>query len=262
MVRFTTTSGAVQPDAVMTDGGGLAQTTVRSSSPATVEVIAGSAKSAIEVTPIAPITPTPTPTPPVVPPNNGGPSQQPLAVAINVSPARAGDVTTFGLSVNGNSFGLARTDWTFGDGGALTTSTPNVSHVYAAAGSYTAGVTVTDTQGRSAAASLALIIDVPRTPDTTTPTTGLAITMGCTAANHGSPSPCNVAATYNGQAVLSNAIMFVDWDWGDGFNPTVAGPTATHIYAQAGSYRVSPRAIVNTVDGQKVATASQSITIQ
>jgi hypothetical protein len=54
MVRFTTTSGVVQPDAVMADGGGLAQTTVRTSMTATIEATAGPAKSAIEVTPVAP----------------------------------------------------------------------------------------------------------------------------------------------------------------------------------------------------------------
>ena len=110
--------------------------------------------------------------------------------------------------------------------------------------------------------TLALVIDAPPPPETpTTPTTGLAITMGCKAATHGTPSPCNLAATYNGTPVPSTSFTSVDWDWGDGTAQMVAGPVGSRTYVQAGTYLVVPRATVTTVDGPKVATTSQSITV-
>ena len=46
---------------------------------------------------------------------------------------------------------IASYQWDFGDGQHATTTTPSTTHVYAAVGTYTARLTVTDTAGTSLA---------------------------------------------------------------------------------------------------------------
>jgi hypothetical protein len=50
-VQFATSAGSVQPVAVVTDGGGLAQATVTTSTPAAVTAVAGTAKTTTSVSP-------------------------------------------------------------------------------------------------------------------------------------------------------------------------------------------------------------------
>ena len=74
----------------------------------------------------------------------------PLSVDLAVAP---GDGThpvteTFTATVNGGTG--ARFDWDFGDGATATTASNKTSHVYSTANNYTATVTVTTTDGRTA----------------------------------------------------------------------------------------------------------------
>ena len=94
-VKYSTTTGVVQPATVVADAGGLAQATVTTSSTATITATAGSVTASIIVTPSPPITPTPS-QPPIPPPTSPGPPPPgPLTVAIFVSPGLAGTNTTF-----------------------------------------------------------------------------------------------------------------------------------------------------------------------
>ncbi len=50
-VQFATSAGSVQPVAVVTDGGGLAQTTVTTSTPASITAVAGTARTTTSISP-------------------------------------------------------------------------------------------------------------------------------------------------------------------------------------------------------------------
>jgi len=79
------------------------------------------------------------------------PDQAPTA-ALTVTPAAPGQPTTLDASAStGSTSPIASYSWNFGDTSTTTTSTPVVQHTYAAPGSYTASVTVTDVEGTSTA---------------------------------------------------------------------------------------------------------------
>ncbi|HLY83645.1 MAG TPA: PKD domain-containing protein [Acidimicrobiales bacterium] len=123
------------------------------------------------------------------------PDQAPTA-AFNVTPGLAGHASGFDASPSSVPNGsIARYDWVFGDGGTTSTTTPTTSHVYGAAGTYTAALTVTDTAGTSttkvftgqtmsrnggpsAQRSRAFVVAAPVT--TTPPTTGTTATTSTT----------------------------------------------------------------------------------
>ena len=180
------------------DAGGLAQATLIASSPATVVVTAGSATSTTVVAPPStPTTPTP-PQPPVQPPvSPAPPPTAPLTVTIFGTPGVAGTNTSFSLATQA----LAQAVSTSGDSSAaVTTSTGFASHVYATAGTYVVGVTVTDTLGRTASAAQGRTITGVTTTTTPPPPTGaVTVTMGCTVAAVGARTVCNLAASLSGK---------------------------------------------------------------
>ncbi len=78
------------------------------------------------------------------------PDQGPVA-SLTASAGAAGSPTELNASGSTASAGgqIVKYVWSFGDGAGATTSTPQVDHTYAAAGTYTATVTVTDEDGCS-----------------------------------------------------------------------------------------------------------------
>jgi PKD repeat protein len=78
------------------------------------------------------------------------PDEAPTA-AFTVTVSPAGKATAFNVSGStANSTPIATYQWNFGDGSAqVTTEGPTTSHVYAAAGTYTMSLTVTDAAGTS-----------------------------------------------------------------------------------------------------------------
>jgi hypothetical protein len=261
-VSFSVNVGTVSPAAAVADPGGLAQTTVKTTGPTTVRVAAGPALATMDVTPNPSITqpgpPVPTPTPPNPTPN---PPSSPLTVTINAAPAPAGSPTTFGLAMSG---GVSSATWAFGDGGSETTGTSSTAHVYTSAGTYTVSVSVIDQQNRSASASTAVTIK-PSSTDTPPPAATVNLTLTCTIAAHGSPTTCNLAASYGGVPLQSTPPTFVqvDWDFGDGQSQIVTGPPlVSHTYTQVGTYLIAPHATVTIPDGSlRIATTSQALKI-
>ncbi|MCW3038868.1 MAG: hypothetical protein JWM31_773, partial [Solirubrobacterales bacterium] len=79
------------------------------------------------------------------------PNQGPAAGALAAGPAPAGQATSFGAATATDPDGgsVARYDWDFGDGQSLPNGGAAPAHVYAAAGTYTASVTVTDEESCS-----------------------------------------------------------------------------------------------------------------
>jgi YVTN family beta-propeller protein len=77
------------------------------------------------------------------------PDQPPTAV-FAVTAAGAGSPSTFNASGSSSPVGsIARYQWDFGDGQIATTTVPATTHSYAAAGTYTARLTVTNSAGNS-----------------------------------------------------------------------------------------------------------------
>lgn len=111
--------------------------------------------------------------------------------------------------------------WDFGDGETSTQASP--THRYAAAGTYTVSLTVTDSEGSASAPYTAQVTaaHAAPVPDFTNEVTGLSVAVDAS------------ASTGSDGATLSYS-----WEWGDG-TPADTGTTATHRYAAAGAYTVT-----------------------
>jgi PKD repeat protein len=79
------------------------------------------------------------------------PDQAPVA-SLTTTAGAAGSATSFNASASTVAYGaITSYAWNFGDGSTATTSSPTTTHVYAAAGTYTATLTETDAAGTSTA---------------------------------------------------------------------------------------------------------------
>ncbi len=165
------------------------------------------------------------------------PSGTITAPAGNVSVAQGTAVSFQGTGTDpqGEALSVA---WDFGDGTSGTGYT--ASHSYAATGSFTARMTVTDTSGLS---------------DPNPPTRTITVTA---AQQAGPPTgtittPSGNISTYTGTAVSftgtgtdpKGETLSALWDFGDG--STAAGFSVTHSFANAGTYTV--KFTVTNTDG-------------
>ncbi len=118
--------------------------------------------------------------------------------------------------------------WDFGDGNSSTLENP--AHTYAASGSYTVTLTVTDDAGDSSSDSTtatieAVVANVPPTADANGPYTGFV----------------GESLTFDGRGSVDadGTIVAYDWDFGDGTVAANAGPAPMHVYSAAGRYTVT-----------------------
>ena len=135
-------------------------------------------------------------------------------------------------------------DWDFGDGS--TASGPTATHAYAAAGTYTVVLTVTDDAGRFATA-----------------TTSVAVGTGLPTADFTfSPSAPTTATTVNfdgggSQPATGRTIVSYSWNFGDG--GTASGVTVGHRFALAGDYTVR---LTVTDDQGKTSFITRTVSVQ
>ncbi|MFE7845374.1 PKD domain-containing protein [Microbacterium sp. NPDC057407] len=129
-------------------------------------------------------------------------------------------------------------DWNFGDGQTSTQADP--THVYAAAGTYTVSLTVTDSEGATSTVATAEVSVEHAAPTAafTTDASGLSVSV------HASASAASDGAT-----------LTYSWNWGDG-SPAGSGKTATHTYATPGE-----RTITLTVTDSLGASATKTATV-
>lgn len=143
---------------------------------------------------------------------------------------------SFDASGSGDPDGaVASYAWSFGDGTTGAGATP--SHPYAAPGSYTVGLTVTDNSGGTATTSATVTVAAPNTaPTAVFSSSATGLTAGFDA---------------SGSTDTDGTVTGYSWDFGDGTTGT--GAVTPHDYAATGTY-----AVVLTVTDDDGATASSS----
>ena len=132
---------------------------------------------------------------------------------------------------------IASYSWAFGDG--TTSTAQNPSNTYAAAGTYTVTLTVTDNQGATNAVSHSVTVTAPNQPPVA------AFTKTC------SGLTCGFTSTSSDP---DGSITAYSWTFGDGATSTAQNPS--HTYAAAGTYTVTL-----TVTDNQGATSSTSQTV-
>jgi len=131
--------------------------------------------------------------------------------------------------------------WSFGDGTTGAGST--VTHVYAAAGTYSVIETVSDAATHTATSTL---------PVTVTPPQPLSATFTVSPAQ-----PTNgTAATFTATATGGTSPYSFTWSFGDGVSGTTS--PATHVYAVPGAFTVS---LIATDAKAATFTTSKSVTV-
>jgi PKD repeat protein len=134
-------------------------------------------------------------------------------------------------------------DWDFGDGTTGTGVSP--THTYAASGTFTVSLTVTDDAGDSDTATTSATIgegNQPPVADANGPYNGTA----------------GVPVTFDGSGSSDpdGSIVAYDWDFGDG--NTGNGVAPTHTYAAAGTYNVT-LTVTDDADATDSDTSTASI---
>jgi PKD repeat protein len=158
--------------------------------------------------------------------------------SFTTSPAKplAGQAVSFDASASSDPDGTVSSyAWAFGDGGIGTGRT--ASHPYAAYGTYTVTLTVTDSDGLTASTTRSIRIYAPPSPSFTfTPAKPLA----------------GQSVSFDGSASTDpdGTITSYAWDFGDGGTGT--GSTRAHTYAAYGTYAV--RLTVVDSDGFSAST--------
>lgn len=150
----------------------------------------------------------------------------------NTPPVAAFDAVATDLSVSTNAAASTDPDgsvgayrWAWGDGSEVTAaSTATAQHVYAAAGTYTVGLTVTDNRGATTSVTRQVVVLGPNQA----PVVGFTSTVsGTDAVADGSTS-----------TDPDGSVVDWSWNWGDG-SAADSGPVATHRFLATGTYQVT-----------------------
>jgi PKD repeat protein len=152
-----------------------------------------------------------------------------------------GRVCSFDASTSSDAEGpLQSYAWDLGDGTAATGAA--VQRTYAADGTYTVGLTVTDGAGQVAT--------------TTEPVTVAYVYSDPVAAF--TPSCTNLACTFDGSASSDADGPVAAWAWDLGDGTSAAGSVVSHTYGAAGSYPV----VLTVTDGEgRTASTTTTVTV-
>ena len=259
-VSFSTTAGTLADAFVNADQSGLAQTTLRTSTAATVTASVGA-----QGAPSSGGSTTPPTTPPAAGTTAGqasgtvtvGIASSPtLVITPPATPPTAGLPAAFAFVVtaaanNGSSVRDVTVNW--GDGsqsdlGAITGSV-TVAHVYRSAASYSIAASVTDSSGN--------VVNVSTFVTVLAPVLTLVITPPSPAPSVNLPATFTFAAT----APAGDAVRNVNVNWGDGTAQdlgAISSTTVSHVFKTSGTYSIT--GTVLDVGGN-TATVSTSVTV-
>jgi len=169
----------------------------------------------------------------------------------NAAPVAAFSSATTGLGVAFDGGASADSDgsvasyaWDFGDGSAVASEVAP-THTYAAGGTYTVTLTVTDDRGAVGTSTATVTVTPPRV--NATPTASFTSTVDHLA----------VAVDGTASSDADGAVASYRWDFGDG---TIAatGSTTGHTYAAAGTYTVT----LTVTDGEgATGTSTGTVTV-
>lgn len=167
--------------------------------------------------------------------------------AENVLPTASFTMSTSGLTASVNGAASSDSDgtisghsWNWGDG-SPTSSGATSAHRYAAAGTYTVTLTVTDDRGGVATTTRSVTVShAGPTANFTAFASGLAVSVDASSS-----------------AASDGATMTYAWNWGDN-TPDSTGLTANHTYAAAGPYTVT---LTVTDSFGAMASTSQPVTV-
>ena len=173
-----------------------------------------------------------------------GTQSQTVSVGVNAPPVASFTSACSGLTCSFNASGSSDPDgtiasyaWTFGD--ATTGSGATVSRTYAAGGTYTVTLTVTDNGSAASQTAHAVTVNAPPVASFTSACSGLTCSFNAS----GSSDPDGTIASYA-------------WTFGDG--TTGSGATANRTYAAGGTYTVT---LTVTDNGTATSTQAQNVTI-
>jgi PKD repeat protein len=167
------------------------------------------------------------------------PTNQPPVAAF--TPGCTGLTCTFTDGSTDGDGTIATRSWTFGDGGTSTQVSP--SHTYAAGGTYTVILTVTDNGNATGTRSLAITVTAPaNVPPTAN------FTSSCT----------NLTCTFTDRSTDTDGTLSAwSWTFGDGSTSTARNPSRT--YAAAGTYTVTLK-VTDNRGGTNQKSASVTVT--
>ena len=175
-------------------------------------------------------------------------TQQNVTVsASNIPPTAEFDVSCSGLLCDFNGHDSVDSDgmivdysWNFGDGSPVLQG-HHISHLYAADGTYTVELTITDDDGATDTAQLNVTVpNIPPTAEFDFSCSGLA----CDFDAHDSVDSDGTLVDYS-------------WNFGDG-SPVLQGHHISHLYAADGTYTVE---LTVTDDGGATDTTQQNVTV-
>ena len=170
----------------------------------------------------------------------------PPVAALSVTPASGIAPVTVTASTAGSSDPdgtIASTVINFGDGSASINAV-SASHIYSAAGTYTASATVTDNLGASSTQTATVVVSAANKPPIAALSLSSAVAYG----------PATITASTAASSDPDGTIASASINFGDG--SSAAGPTASHTYSAAGVYTVTA-----TVTDNAGASSSTSSTI-
>ncbi|WP_141567549.1 PKD domain-containing protein, partial [Serinicoccus profundi] len=136
---------------------------------------------------------------------------------------------------------IVSSTWDFGDG--ETGDGVTTSHTYAEAGTYEVTLTVTDDRGGEGTSTQSVTVEEP---PNAVPTAEFGVTT----------DELGLAVDASASSDEDGEIVSYAWDFGDG--TTGEGSTASHTYAEAGTYEVS---LTVTDDRGGEGTSTQSVTV-
>ncbi len=155
-------------------------------------------------------------------------NQPPIADPGNAYSANDGEAVMFdGRGSSDPDGSIVSYAWNFGDSASSTEMNP--SHTYAAAGSYTVSLTVTDNQGLTGTAMTSVTIG--------------SVNMQAPVAQVNGPYSGSVAVPVDfsgsGSVDPDGTIVSYEWDFGDGNKMTDSSFSTSHAYSQSGIYTVT-----------------------